>query len=65
MGSIISDMCSLIDAEGKVQLHGRDSIWEPELVADGAASHVESFDSGTPAAPVVELQTQERPGTDA
>lgn len=54
-----------LDAEGKVQLQGRESIWEPELVNDGAASDVESFDSGTPTAPVVELQTQERPGTDA
>lgn len=53
-----------LDAEGKVELHGRHSIWEPELVADEATSDVESFDSGTPAAPVVELQTQDRPGSD-
>lgn len=54
-----------LDAEGKVELHGRHSIWEPELVADDATSDVESFDSGTPAAPVLELQTQDRPGSDA
>lgn len=54
-----------LDAEGKVELHGRHSIWEPELVADDAKSDVESFDSGTPAAPVVELRTQDRPGPDA
>lgn len=54
-----------LDAEGKVELHGRHSIWEPELVADDARSDVESFDSGTPSVPVVELQTQDRPGSDA
>lgn len=54
-----------LDAEGKVELHGRHSIWEPELVADGATSDVESFDSGAPATAVVELQTQDRPGSDA
>lgn len=54
-----------LDAEGKLELHGRHTIWEPELVTDEAASDMESFDSGTPAAPVVELQTQDRPGPDA
>lgn len=54
-----------LDAEGKVELHGRHSIWEPERVVDDATSDVESFDSGTPSAPVVELQTQDRPGSDA
>lgn len=43
----------------KVTLHGQESIWEQELVADGAASDVESFDSGTPNGPTVEPQEQE------
>ncbi|HEY5852886.1 MAG TPA: hypothetical protein VIW24_02250 [Aldersonia sp.] len=47
---------------GKVKLHGQESIWEPELNVDDAASHVESFDSGIPVAPSVELHEQE--GTD-
>jgi hypothetical protein len=50
---------------GKVQLRGQECIWEPELIADDAASDVESFDSGTPVAPVIELQKQDRPQTDA
>lgn len=54
-----------LNAEGKVELHGRQVIWEPELVADDATSEDESFDSGTPSAPVVELQVQDRPGSDA
>lgn len=54
-----------LDAGGKVELRGRQSIWEPEHVAADAMSEVESFDSGTPATPVVELQTQDRPGFDA
>lgn len=54
-----------LDDAGKVQLRGQECIWEPELIADDAASDVESFDSGTPVAPVVELQKQDRPHTDA
>lgn len=54
-----------LDDGGKVQLRGRQNIWEPEFVADDAASDVESFDSGTPVAPVVELQQQDRPQPDA
>jgi hypothetical protein len=57
---------AVLDDDGKVQLRGHEAIWEPELVADVSASGgVESFDSGAPVAPVVELQQQERPGTDA
>lgn len=54
-----------LDGEGKVELHGRDSIWESELVAEDAASAVESFDQGSPVNVDLELRTQERPGTDA
>lgn len=50
-----------LDDAGKVQLHGQEHIWEPEFVIVKVASDVESFDSGAPVAPVVELQKQERP----
>ena len=61
---------AVLDEAGKVELRGRECIWEPEFVADDAASDVESFDSGTPVAPVVELQnrigrsqmSEDRPG---
>lgn len=56
---------AVLDDAGKVKLRGRESIWEPELVADDAASDVEPFNSGTPVAPVVELQKQDRPQPDA
>lgn len=56
---------AVLDDDRKVQLRGHEVIWEPEILADGSASDVESFDSGAPVAPVVELQQQERPGTDA
>lgn len=56
---------AVLDDAGKVQLRGRECIWEPELVVDEAASDVESFDSGVPVTPVVELQEQDRPQTDA
>lgn len=56
---------AVLDDDGKVTLRGQECIWEPEpeLVAAGAAPEVESFDSGTPVRPVVELQEQK--GTDA
>ena len=38
---------------------------EAELTADNAASDVESFNSGAPVSPVVELQKQDRPQPDA
>jgi hypothetical protein len=46
---------AVLDDAGKVQPGGQECIWEPELIADDASSDVESFDSGTPVAPVVEL----------
>ncbi|KFF59182.1 hypothetical protein JF66_13160 [Cryobacterium sp. MLB-32] len=48
-------------AAGKVRLHGEETIWEPELSMDEAVADIESFDSGTPVAPAVELQEQDRP----
>jgi len=56
---------AVLDDAGKVQLRGQESIWEPEFVVDDTASDVESFDSGTPVAPVVEVQKQDRPQPDA
>lgn len=49
-----------LDAEtGQVKLRGQESIWEPELVAAGAVSDGESFDSGTPVVLPVEPRKQE------
>lgn len=56
---------AVLDEAGKVQLHGQESIWVPEAAVVGEASEVESFDSGTPVAPVVELRKQEGPHSDA
>lgn len=56
---------AVLDDAGKVELRGRERIWEPELVADNAASNVEAFNSGTPTKPVVELRKQDRPQSDA
>ena len=55
---------AVLDDEGKVELRGRETIWASELVLD-AAPAVESFDSGVPVAPVVELQKQDRISSDA
>ena len=54
-----------LDEEGKVVLRGQESIWEPEVSVDADVPDVESFDSGAPAIPVVELQEQERLSPDA
>lgn len=56
---------AVLDGNGKVQLRGHEAIWEPEFLAGGSASDVESFDSGTPVTPVVDLQQRERGETDA
>ncbi|MFI8633581.1 hypothetical protein ACIGEP_13390 [Microbacterium sp. NPDC077663] len=45
----------------KVRLQGAEVIWKPELVDTGVAADVESFDSGSPIAPSLALQTQDRP----
>lgn len=54
-----------LDTEGKVQLCGRDTIWEQELGTGDVTSEVESFDQGEPVTPDLEPQTQEWPDTDA
>jgi len=56
---------AVLDDAGKVKLHGHEAIWEPEVDVNDAASDVESFDSGTPAVPSVELQKQEDTRPDA
>jgi hypothetical protein len=49
-----------LDDEGKVQLRGQERIWEPEVIEDDVTHARESFASGTPAEPVVELRQQEQ-----
>lgn len=56
---------AVLDGEGKVELRGRESLWEPEPVVDGIASRIEAFDSGVPVAPKVEPREQEGSGPDA
>lgn len=56
---------AVLDDEGKVELLGQEAIWEPEPVADGNASGVESFDSGSPVEPKVEAREGEGSGPDA
>ena len=53
------------EATGKVVLYGHESIWEPELVSEYAATSGESFDSGTPVLPAIKPREQEGTGTDA
>lgn len=50
---------AVLDDEGKVELRGEEVIWEPEPVADSDMTRIESFDSGEPIAPKVELREQE------
>lgn len=45
---------------GAVQLHGDETIWKATPETEEANIDVESFDSGTPVAPSVELQIQDR-----
>ncbi|MBF6226329.1 hypothetical protein IU470_14610 [Nocardia abscessus] len=56
---------AVLDDEGKVKLHGHETIWQPEVVFERVTADVEAFDSGTPVAPVVELQKQEGTHPDA
>lgn len=49
-----------LDNEGRVALHGQESLWKSELVGDDVTSDVESFDSGAPVVPVVALQHQDQ-----
>lgn len=43
---------------GLVHLHGKDTIWSHDFAGEGVAVDVESFDSGVPEVPVVELQVR-------
>ncbi|WP_300679567.1 hypothetical protein [Nocardioides sp.] len=62
----ISWAVATLDEEGKVDLKGEETIWEAELVdVQVETAEVESFDSGVPAVPVVEVQEQGRPHSDA
>jgi len=54
-----------LDDEGKVELRGQESLWEPEFTADDMSSDVESFDSGTPEGPAVEPRKQDGSQSDA
>ena len=56
---------AVLDGEGKVELRGQEAIWEPEPIADGNASGVEAFDSGSPVVPKVEPREDEGSGPDA
>jgi len=49
----------------EVQLHGQETIWEPEPVAEETDGAVESFDSGVPAGPQLEPLEQEGGRPDA
>lgn len=48
-------IAELDGSTGDVALRGHEVIWEPDTGVDGATSEVESFDSGTPVVPTVEL----------
>lgn len=50
---------------GEVGLRGLESIWSPESEVDQTSAEVESFASGTPSSPTIELREQEGNGPDA
>ena len=56
---------AVLDAEGKVELRGQESIWKPELGTEHTAAEVESFDSGSPIGPKIEAREQEGSDPDA
>ncbi|GAA1050575.1 hypothetical protein GCM10009569_26940 [Arthrobacter russicus] len=58
-------VAELSHVTGEILLHGQRVIWEPELITADVASDIESFDSGIPVAPAVELQKQEATRPDA
>jgi hypothetical protein len=51
---------AVLDGDGKVELLGQECIWEAESTAEDAGPDVESFNSGAPVSPVIELQKQDR-----
>lgn len=48
-----------LDGDGKVELRGREEVWEPEPVANGDSPGVEAFDSGSPVRPNLQLREEE------
>jgi hypothetical protein len=58
-------VAELDETSEKVELHGHEVIWKPEVEVGGAASEVESFDSGTPVEPAVGPQVPAGAGSDA
>lgn len=58
-------VAELDESTGKVERHGQESIWEPEIVEIDATSSGESFDSGTPVPPAIEPRKQEGTNSDA
>jgi hypothetical protein len=56
---------AVLAGEGKIEVRGQEVIWEPEPVANGNASRVEPFDSGSPVVPKVEAREREGSGPDA
>lgn len=58
-------VAALDETTGRVDRHGQEAMWEPELVEADAASDGESFDSGTPVPPDIEPRGQEGVDPDA
>ncbi|WP_231587686.1 hypothetical protein [Corynebacterium comes] len=58
-------VAELIEETGKVNLHGRQTIWRPEPVVETMTSDVESFDSGAPVMPAIAPREQEGLDPDA
>lgn len=50
---------AVLDDSGKVELRGREPLWEPELAPDDISSDVASFDSGTPERPMLAPREQD------
>ncbi|MEO3766764.1 hypothetical protein [Streptomyces sp. B5E4] len=53
------------EGTGTVHMRGQEVIWESEPIIETETSDVESFDTGEPAGPTVELREQEGPRSDA
>ena len=56
---------AVLDNEGKVELRGQESLWEPEPATNDATARVESFDSGAPVEAKVEPREREGSRPDA
>lgn len=58
-------VAELDEETGKVSLHGRETIWGPELAVEDAATEGEPFDSGTPSGPMIEPREKQGINPDA